>query len=107
MMTMTACQSTTPVPTEEINVTKTLNIAATLVLVAACQSPTVDPIKPEDVLLPSAESEVYQPILLTRSELLSLSAESRDMIVDHNNVYWCRNPAARPRGFDITICESA
>lgn len=86
-----------------------LRIPVTLtsvILLAACQSSVIEPLKPEEILTPDAESEVYQPILLTRTELDSLSELSQDMITDHNNVYWCRNPATRPRGFDKSICDT-
>lgn len=84
---------------------KTPAAITSVIVLCACQTPYVEPLKPQDILTPAAEAEVYQPILLTRSELDALSPLSRDMIVDHNNVYWCRNEAERPRGFDKSVCK--
>lgn len=119
---LAACQTTTSAttaPTEppdkepvvihqsfKVSVRVPVYVSAALTLAGCCLL-TPEPVEPETVLLRDTELEVYQPIRLTLNELMSLSAESRDMILDHNDVYWCRNPAARPPGFDeITVCDT-
>ncbi len=89
---------------------KITNIVRIVILsgaVAACQSPDViAPVDPADVLLRQTEAQIYAPILLTRAEFESLTEMSQEMILAHNNVYWCRNEAKRPEGFDADLCRT-
>lgn len=78
-----------------------------LTVTASCAStPTPTPAEPKDILLSDTEEMVYRPILLTRSEFNGLGEVSKDMIIDHNNIYYCRNADARPEGFDVEVCQT-
>lgn len=74
---------------------------AFLALCAACQTPPTMPT--EDVLLRSAEAEIYAPILLSRNDVLT--AGTLAQVIDHNNVYWCRHKEKRPESFDPAVCD--
>lgn len=83
-----------------MNIAKAL-LAAAAVTCTACQ--TTPAVPAEDVLLRSAEAEIYAPILLSRSDVLTAGTQAQ--IVDHNNIYWCRHKEKRPESFDPAVCQ--
>lgn len=70
---------------------------------AGCQTGNVPDLQPDQCLLREAEAQVYQPILLSREDLLTEG--TLDAILAHNTVYWCRHEDRRPEGFDAELCE--
>ena len=65
--------------------------------------PPITTIATDELITEDAAAEIYAPILLSRSDVLTEG--TRAQIEAHNNVYWCRHETKRPLGFDTSVCE--
>lgn len=71
------------------------------VIIASCQSGIPD--VPDPIALGrEAEAVVYQPILISREDTLTVG--TREQIKAHNNTYWCRHPDQLPEGAEPPTC---
>jgi hypothetical protein len=50
-----------------------------------------------------AVREAFRPIFLSRLDMLTVGTASQ--IEDHNNVFFCIFPDARPPGFNPAVCN--
>jgi hypothetical protein len=67
--------------------------------------------KPSQGIITATEDAIWRsaicaskPILISRQDVLT--AETAEMIGDHNNVLFCECDHLRPAGFDPSICKS-
>lgn len=88
---------------------KTTIVVLTAATCAACATnPVIEPIDPDTVLLRENEPLIYAPIPIWRSPeaFETLEPTVRKAILDHNNVFWCRNAETRPDAFPAEeICK--
>lgn len=84
---------------------KPMLFALVTMSLTACQSDPypVTTIATEDLVTKEAESDIYQPILISGFD--KLTEGTWEQIEDHNNIYFCRHVTKRPLGFDAGVCK--
>jgi len=81
-----------------------LTLSVFLLPSCATSTPAITTIATEDLVTTEAEADIYEPIMLSRDDVLTKATEIA--IKAHNNVYWCRHATERPLGFDASVCDA-